>query len=192
MFSDSPPIIKNECHTTIAVLCTIFICLGVFLLIFMLFYLACFKPLYDAHKYCVKQQQRNETKQQISATTLLEQYDDKNKFAYPKYIYNMQQVLPEERCKQGYIKHREYRRHRKKNRPISLSTINENYATDFFPRSTVIDDKWITKKEMCSENGGSRSTCKCRSCVLGKIMNTTSTIRPSLFSEHRKCHSTPV
>lgn len=56
-----------------------------------------------------------------------------NKFTYPKYIYDMR-VLPEERKKQSYIKHCEYRRRRKKNRPISLSTIDENYASDSFPR----------------------------------------------------------
>lgn len=43
------------------------------------------------------------------------------------------QVSPQKRCKQSYIKHREYRRRKKKTWPITLATINENYATNSFP-----------------------------------------------------------
>uniref|UniRef100_A0A2K6WKF4 Uncharacterized protein n=1 Tax=Onchocerca volvulus TaxID=6282 RepID=A0A2K6WKF4_ONCVO len=190
MFSDSPPIIKNDCHTAIAILCTIFVCLGASILLFALCYLAYFKPLADAHKYCLKQQQ-NDRKQQISIGNLLEQYDIQNKFSYPKYICDME-ILPEERCKQSYIKHREYRRRKKKNRPISLSTINENYAIDSFPRSTIIDDRWTIQDEICPYVDESRDSCKCRNCVLGQILNTTSTFRPSFISWPSKSYSTPV
>uniref|UniRef100_A0A0R3RMV7 Ovule protein n=1 Tax=Elaeophora elaphi TaxID=1147741 RepID=A0A0R3RMV7_9BILA len=68
--------------------------------------------------------------ERMPKTTFLEQCDIQNKFAYPKHIHD---VVSEERCKQSYIKHRANRRSSKKTRPISLSTINENYATDSFP-----------------------------------------------------------
>ncbi|VIO90268.1 Uncharacterized protein BM_BM17330 [Brugia malayi] len=197
MFTDSPPTIRNECYTTTAIICTFFACLCIFLLIFALFYLAYFKPFFNDHKYCIKQQQQqqqNEKEQQISAITLLEQYDTQNKFSYPKYICDMQ-ISPKEsckqqNCKQSYIKHREYRRRRKKRQPISLSTINENYVTDSFPKSTIIDDKWIVGKEMYAYDNRLFNNCKCRNCTFSKIMNSNArTIRQSVLPE---CHSTPV
>ncbi|KAM3724347.1 1-phosphatidylinositol 4,5-bisphosphate phosphodiesterase delta-4 [Dirofilaria immitis] len=188
MLSDSPPTVKTECHTLIAILCTIFVCLGAFVLIFALLYLAYFKPLADAHKHCLRQQQ-NEREKQQSIENTLEQYDTQNKFAYPKYIYNMQ-VLPEERCRPSYVKNREYRRRKKKARPISLATINENYAINSFPKSTIIDDQWTVRNEIHPHTEGSRKNCKCRNCIIGQIANTTSPVRPSFKSRHSESYKT--
>ncbi|EFO19883.2 hypothetical protein LOAG_08609 [Loa loa] len=100
------------------------------------------------------------------------------------------QISSNERCKQNYKKHHEHRRCRKKYRPISLSTITENYAVNSFPRSTMIDDRWTVEKEMLPNGEG--SSCKCKNCTLGRIMITTSNFKPSLFSGHPEYHSTPV
>ncbi|VDN87494.1 unnamed protein product [Brugia pahangi] len=96
----------------------------------------------------------------------------------------------QQNCKQSYIKHREYRRRRKKRQPISLSTINENYVTDSFPKSTIIDDKWIVGNEMYAYNNRIFNNCKCRNCTFSKIMNSNAkTLRQPVLPE---CHSTPV
>uniref|UniRef100_A0A915Q6F5 Uncharacterized protein n=1 Tax=Setaria digitata TaxID=48799 RepID=A0A915Q6F5_9BILA len=188
MLSETAPNLENECRTTFAILSTIFVCLGAFVLIFLLLYLAYFKPFFDAHKYC--KEKRNETEQQLPVTNELEQYDIQNQFSYPKYIYDVR-ITPEERHKQSYIKNHERRRRKKKSRLIPLPTINENYANNYVPKSTLISE-WATDNRMYRYEDELRNRCKCRNCAFARIIRNTSTFRPASVSGRPKSHSTPV